>query len=216
MAHGIWRAAAMGDLGEVERLVGQDPGLLDAKGGGGCTPLNLASLWGKEGVVRWLLDKGAAVEGRSDFGATALWSACCSIRPLVVKLLLERGADPTIARSEGSTPLDLAYQGGHLEIVHLLLGHPSGKTTINRRDHHGRTALWSACRRGHAGIVRALLESGADPTIAHNNGTTPMAIAKQDPDHPSVSAEGRQECVAALEVRTHLSLVMLRSTSSSF
>jgi hypothetical protein len=56
--------------------------------------------------------------------------------------------------------------------------------------------------------VRLLLEGGADPTIADNHGTTPMAIAKQDappPLHnypqPSVSAEGRRECVAALEVR---------------
>jgi hypothetical protein len=27
----IWRAAELRDLAEVERLVGQDPGLLDAK-----------------------------------------------------------------------------------------------------------------------------------------------------------------------------------------
>jgi ankyrin repeat protein len=35
--------------------------------------------------------------------------------------------------------------------------------------------------QGRGGVVRALLESGADPTIADNDGTTPMAIAKQDP-----------------------------------
>jgi hypothetical protein len=45
-------------------------------------------------------------------------------------------------------------------------------------------------RRG--GIVRALRESGADPTIATDLGSTPMAIAKQDPDDDEVgvSAEG--------------------------
>jgi hypothetical protein len=52
--------------------------------------------------------------------------------------------------------------------------------------------------------VQALLESGADPTIADNDGTTPMAIAKQDPDDDDIecgaSAEGRRECVAALKV----------------
>jgi hypothetical protein len=30
----IWRAAKAGDVGEVERLVGQDPGLLDARDDG--------------------------------------------------------------------------------------------------------------------------------------------------------------------------------------
>jgi hypothetical protein len=43
----IWQAAKAGDLSEVERLVGHDPGLLDAKGGGGQTPLMLASREGQ-------------------------------------------------------------------------------------------------------------------------------------------------------------------------
>jgi hypothetical protein len=38
-----WRAASTGDLAEVERLVGQDPGLLDAGERTGQTPLMLAS-----------------------------------------------------------------------------------------------------------------------------------------------------------------------------
>jgi ankyrin repeat protein len=38
---------------------------------------------------------------------------------------------------------------------------------------------------GRGGVVRALLESGADPTIADKDGTTPMAIAKQDPIFPN-------------------------------
>jgi ankyrin repeat protein len=85
----------------------------------------------------------------------------------------------------------------------VLLGHPSARATINFRDNDGETALWAACQMGRGGVVRALLENGADPTIAHNDGTTPMAIAKQG--HTSViSVEGRRECVAALEVRLAL------------
>jgi hypothetical protein len=62
--------------------------------------------------------------------------------------------------------------------------------------------MWEACYRGRGVVVRALLEGGADPTIARNNGTTPVAIVKQINDlrYP-VTAEGRRECVAALEVR---------------
>jgi ankyrin repeat protein len=55
----------------------------------------------------------------------------------------------------------------------------------------------------------ALLASGADPTIPHNDGTTPtpMATARQQqaPLSNGVTAEGRRECVAALEVRFDLS-----------
>jgi ankyrin repeat protein len=58
---GIWEAAKAGDLAEVERLVDQDPGLLNGKNRSGMTPLTCASQWGHVGVVRWLLRKGALV-----------------------------------------------------------------------------------------------------------------------------------------------------------
>jgi ankyrin repeat protein len=64
-----------------------------------------------------------------------------------------------------------------------------------------------ACFRGLEGVVKALLESGADVTIANNLGMTPMAIAKQFAPHPSASAGGRRKCVAALKVRFQVSLL---------
>jgi uncharacterized protein len=54
----------VGDLGEAERLLGQDPGLLDPKEGRDCTPSILASYEGHVEVVRWLVDKGAAIDER--------------------------------------------------------------------------------------------------------------------------------------------------------
>jgi ankyrin repeat protein len=192
MSEGIWEAAEAGDLAEVQRLVGHDPGLLNA----------MASEEGHVGVVRWLLDHGAPVNHQGDFEGTALWYASCYGHAPVARLLLERGADPAIVDAEGATPLLIASSNGHLEFVRVLLGHPSGRATIDDRDEDGQTALLGACFSGYTGIARALLESGADPTIAHNDGTTPMAYAKQDPDpyRDDISAEGRRECVVALEV----------------
>jgi ankyrin repeat protein len=198
----IWRAAGAGDLVEVERLEGHDRGLLDARDGAGRTPLIWASEWGHVGVVRWLLDKGAAIDHTDNLGSTALWFASCCGRTPVVKLLLERGADPAIAFHGGWTPLMAASQRDHLEVVRVLLGHPDAKATVNHRDNEGQTALRLACYWGFGGIVRALLENGADLTIAHNDGTTPLAIAKQPPPphRADITAEGRRDCVAALEV----------------
>jgi ankyrin repeat protein len=208
----IWRASNEGNLAEVERLVGQDPGLLNAGGRHGHTPLILASERGHVGVVRWLLDKEAAIDERDCFDWTALWLACSYGRAPVVRLLMERGADPTIANGLGATPLMAASNGGHLEVVRLLLGHPSAETIINCRDHYGKTALSEACDYGRGGVVRALLGSGADPTIAHNNGRTPMAMAKQLDLLPyGATVEGRRECVAALEV-SFFALGLLMST----
>jgi hypothetical protein len=73
---------------EVERLVGEDPGLLGAKDDGAWTPLRLASERGHLEVVRFLLDYPAArstINSRDEWGMTALWGACFSGRGEVVR-----------------------------------------------------------------------------------------------------------------------------------
>jgi hypothetical protein len=200
----ILEAAAAGDVGEVERLVGEDPGLVNAKNADAMTPLMAASLAGRVEVTRWLIDHGAALNEQDDHGHTALCLTCFEDRAPVVRLLLEGGADPTIADETGWTPLMGACFRNRLEVVRVLLGHPSARATINQRDEKGGTALLLACCYGRGGVVRALLESGADPTIKRGTGTTPMAVAKLRQAYPEgVTAEHRQECVAALEVRLH-------------
>jgi ankyrin repeat protein len=184
-------------------LVGQDPGLLEARDFDDKTPLMLACITGQMEMTRLLLDKGAALDERDEDGNAALarelaWPC------LRGELLMERGADPTFADTEGYTPLQLASNKGHLPVVRLLLNLPSGKATINHRNGHGATALSTACFRGHGGWARALLESGADPTIADEGGATPRAKTQQDPPPFWISAEGRRECVVALEVRSCL------------
>jgi ankyrin repeat protein len=205
----IFQAAREGDVGEVDRLLGQDLGLLNAKTAGGWTPLMHASGAGHVGVARCLLDKGAATNEKERKGFTALVYACSRGHPPVVRLLLEWGGDPTIAGHKGITALMTASHQGHLEIVRSLLDHPSTVATINHRADNGGTALLSACFFGRGKVARALMESGANPTIATTEGgTTPVAVAKQTTHEGhvdiGVSAEGRRECVVALEVRSCL------------
>jgi ankyrin repeat protein len=126
---------------------------------------------------------------------TALCLASSHGHTPVVRLLCERGADPAIADINGFTPLTRASYEGHLATVRCLLEHPSAAATINQRHQYGRTALWWACLRGHAGVARALLEKGADPTTADCTKRTPMAVAKQ---------YKHQACVKELKVRCSL------------
>jgi hypothetical protein len=87
MADGFWLAVLRGDVGEVERFVGHDPGLLDAQVGG-WTPLMYASEKGHVGVVRWLLENGAAIDVWEEHGCTALWLASSQARTNVVRLMM--------------------------------------------------------------------------------------------------------------------------------
>jgi ankyrin repeat protein len=199
----IWTAAHAGDLAEVEALLGDDPSLLDARDDAeeGWTPLIASCAGGHVAVVRFLLDRNAAVNEQDNGGMTALYVASMGGQLPIVTMLLERGADPTTADNDGHTPLVLATCKAHQEIVRCLLDHPSASTTINRRGPCGATPLLYACALGSGPEARLLLERGADPTIPDDEGIPAMALASTSHAPEGVSVEGRRECVKALQVR---------------
>ena len=100
----IWSAAKNGDLAAIERhlqggadINGIDPAF-------GQTPLVWAALVGQLEVVDWLLQNGAAVNGRTKDGGTPLHAAAFLGRVEVAKLLLQYGADPEAKNNNGDTP----------------------------------------------------------------------------------------------------------------
>lgn len=80
-----------------------------------------------------------------------------------VTLLLDKGAMVSITR-DGFSPLHYACQEGHLNVVKKLLErHPFQKDLPAKNKN---TALHLAALKGHAAIVKFLLDSGA--SITHN------------------------------------------------
>jgi ankyrin repeat protein len=63
---------------------------------------------------------------------------------------------------------------------------------MNARDQFGHTALWFAATNhgGHVAVVRLLLGTGADPTLADSKGRTPLDWASMNDPHrnPAVVA----------------------------
>jgi ankyrin repeat protein len=78
---------------------------------------------GDAAAVTALLDRGADVNAKFRYGATALFKAAERGNTEVVKVLLARGADPTIKDTfYGATALSWALDGKHIEVVRVLLG----------------------------------------------------------------------------------------------
>ena len=76
------------------------------------TPLHRASLFGKLEIARLLLDHGANVGAKDEFGRTPLHDVSHGVYSPeeagigVARLLLERGADMNAKTRSGETPLD--------------------------------------------------------------------------------------------------------------
>jgi ankyrin repeat protein len=72
----------------------------------------------------------------------------------------------------GWTPLHMASQEGHLDVVKVLLArHPK----VNAQEADGETALHLAAFYGHLGVAQVLLKNGAGLRIENKEGKVPLA-----------------------------------------
>ena len=91
-------------------------------------------------------------------------------------MFLKAGADPNAAAEDGSTPLMVAAQYGHSEVLQLLLEAGADK---NAAKTNGVTALLVAAQNGHVESLWLLLEAGADKHSAkeHDAGFVGCSLA---------------------------------------
>jgi ankyrin repeat protein len=132
--------------------------------------------------------KGDTTETRTNFtmqwlseeGATPFLRAAQSGDVTLMKLLLERGADPRIATAHGVTALEVASGIGwvegitfqwspeqSLEAVRMCL---DAGIDVNIADDEGRTALHGAAHKGRTDVIQFLADHGAN-LEAHDKGS---------------------------------------------
>eukprot|EP00094_Tigriopus_californicus_P011802 TCALIF_11400-PA protein Name:"Similar to Tnks Tankyrase-1 (Mus musculus)" AED:0.04 eAED:0.04 QI:0/0.85/0.75/0.87/0.71/0.5/8/1134/1190 len=114
-------------------------------------------------------------------------------RKAVVEFLQRKGANLNDKNKDLLTPLHLAADKSHYEIMDILLKNGS---KVNALDSHGQTSLHRCAREGNIQACRILLSFGADPAIVSLQGYTAAQLAT-DPtrtllteDPPSNGAVG--------------------------
>lgn len=157
-------AAERGDLEAVRALLRQGADVNTAQSDG-MTALHWAASNNDVDVARTLLYAGATVRAKTRLGAyTPLHLASRGGHAEVVRLILEAGADPDAYTTTGVTAMHFAADADAGDVVDALAAHGGD---VDARDAFARrTPLMFASVRGADAAVRALLDAGAEISLA--------------------------------------------------
>nr|XP_021516505.1 tankyrase-1 [Meriones unguiculatus] len=110
---------------------------------------------------------------------TALHCAVASLHPKrkqVAELLLRKGANVNEKNKDFMTPLHVAAERAHNDVMEVLHKHGA---KMNALDSLGQTALHRAALAGHLQTCRLLLSYGSDPSIISLQGFTAAQMGNE-------------------------------------
>jgi len=165
--------------------------------------LGAAALYGNYEMVKFLVEAGAQVNTKNEFGITPLIYACDNEHIAIAKYFIEMGADVNMIKNNGHIPLLGAIRGNNTELIDLLT---KAGATINTRDQSNKTPLIHACANGCSkdmdkimrkrmssvfngplvhdcvesycySIAKNLIKAGADVNAIDNDGNTALTLA---------------------------------------
>ncbi|KAI0785542.1 hypothetical protein C8Q75DRAFT_893756 [Abortiporus biennis] len=125
--------------------------------------LHSAAASGDIGLVKYALEHGQPINSASE-GVLPLHVACSGGNDLVVRFLIEKGADVNAPRLPRRYSTSDKNKEAPLPVVLT----------------SGSTPLHFACASGHTNIVMTLLLHGAHPDRPDKHGTTPEMLARQN------------------------------------
>ncbi|KAI0235048.1 Poly [ADP-ribose] polymerase tankyrase-2 [Lamellibrachia satsuma] len=113
-------------------------------------------------------------------GDSALHCAATSPFPKrkqVMETLIRKGANLNDKNKDLLTPLHVAADKSHFDVLDILLKHGA---KVNVLDGAGQTALHRVCQQGSMQACRLLLGYGIDPTVVSQQGYMAAQLAPED------------------------------------
>jgi ankyrin repeat protein len=204
----LYHAASMNQFDAVRLLLSYhaDPNLRGGPRGHETTPLQRAADVGNVRVSSMLIAAGADVNAKGPGGRTALFFA--GRRLDLMQLLIEKGAEVNVRDAEGDSPLDEAVWVGGLDATAVLLAH--GARLDEAQTKSGATPINEAAYRGHANVVRYLLQFHPDLSIPDKRGFAPLdnAIRMGKEDCALLLIEGASQKTMDAAIRKKQALVV--------
>lgn len=205
----IHLACKNGQYEIAKLLLEKDPSLVsELETDTNCSPLVLAARYGHMNIANLILkmakvpqanessnhniDLNAMLRVSNRHGNQAIHYACKKGQYELVQALLEEDASLVNEVGRGGyTPLILAAQYGHLDILRLLIKKAAESsvplnvdavTNTNGRLYlDGFSALHWAVQNHHVEMVRELVKAGADATLKNLVGETPLNVMENLP-----------------------------------
>lgn len=118
---------------------------------------------------------GAVITIQTEEGAAAMHYAILNCDKLVLRLLIEWGADVNARFENDATPLYLAALEDRSTHVHLLIQHGANPNALIGE----RTALMCAAYAGYKDVVQLLLDAGSEVNICQKSDTALMFAAEE-------------------------------------
>jgi len=116
-------------------------------------------------IVKLLLDHGSDIDAQDILGATALHQSA-GIHEQVLRLLLDRGANPNIPTGMAEMPIHGAVNARNLQIMKTLI---EAGADLAAQDNDQATALFRSVNKGFYEISTELINRGADINIRSAN-----------------------------------------------